>query len=84
MGPFGAIKGPLGVLFQNISALNKCRLFVNHFYLHLSCISLYIVYWRNYKLRDSRGVLLQIRASKILSKRVVLLCQSAVKTCKQP
>jgi hypothetical protein len=29
-------------------------------------------------------VLLQVRVSKILSKRVVLLCGSVVKTCKQP
>lgn len=74
MWPFWAIKVPLGVLFQNVSATNKCRHFVNHFYLPVSCISLYIVYWHNYKPRYSRGVLLQIGASKILSKRVVLLC----------
>jgi hypothetical protein len=44
LGPFGSIKGPLDVLLIYTSATNKCRLFVNHFYVPLSCISLKIVY----------------------------------------
>ena len=39
--------------------------------------------WRSYKPRESRGVLLQVRVSKILSKWAVLLRWSAMKTCKQ-
>jgi hypothetical protein len=41
------------------------------------------VCWRIYKPRESRGVLLQVRVSKILSKWAVLLRWSAMKTCKQ-
>jgi hypothetical protein len=89
-GSFGVIKGPyrhpyLEVQGSQVQQKNVHTLQIN--FVSLSCVFLSSLcvgaVISQERERESREVLLQVRVSKILSKGVLLLCWSAMKTCKQ-